>query len=147
MWQCISSPHKYTLAHTFYLFIVCFSDERKELDTMRYVTPSNLTFTLFLIFAASEPQKKKKRKREREREITSVSCLSIEKLRNNKKKRNLIVITIITVIIKKKKKKTSYEKKKKNTRSQKVPTFSFYRPPLLTRKENRKTQILTVSKR
>ena len=53
MWQCISSPHKYTLAHTFYLFIVCFSDERKELDTMRYVTPSNLTFTLFLIFAAS----------------------------------------------------------------------------------------------
>ena len=147
MWQCISSPHKYTLAHTFYLFIVCFSDERKELDTMRYVTPSNLTFTLFLIFAASEPQKKKKRKREREREIKSVYCLSSEKLRNNKKKRNLIVITIITVRIKKQKKKTSYEKKKKNTRSQKVPTFSFYRPPLLTRKENRKTQILTVSKR
>lgn len=85
MWQCISSPHKYTLAHTFYLFIVCFSDERKELDTIRYVTPSNLKFTLFLIFAASEPQKKKE---EREREITSVSCLSIEKLRNKKRKLN-----------------------------------------------------------
>ena len=79
MWQCISSPHKYTLAHTFYLFIVCFSDERKELDTMRYVAPSNLTFTLFLIFAASEPQKKKKG-RERESEKSQAFLASL--LRN-----------------------------------------------------------------